>query len=187
MARRGRDALRADALDVAEEMVLADGPRGLSVRELAQRVGVSRQTLYSEFGDRQGVAAALVLRSTDRFLDRMEAALTGEADLHAAWVAAVGAALTDAAQNPLVTAVLTGEGAAPELFGAGSGPIVSAAADRAAAYLRRGFPDLDPSDVALATETAARLTVSHVVLPRHPPDRVAEEVATVVVRILRRP
>lgn len=184
MARRGRDALRADALDVAEELVLASGPRGLSMRELAERVGASRQTLYSEFGDRQGVASALVLRATDRFLDRIETALAAEEDLHAAWVAAVGAALTEAAANPLVKALLTGESAAPELFGTDSEPIVAAATDRAGAYLARRWPALDPGAVALAAETAARLTVSHIVLPRHPADRVAAQVATVVTRIL---
>lgn len=185
MAQRSRELLRSDALDIAEELVLGAGPRALSMRELAGRVGVSRQTLYSEFGDRSGVAAALVLRSTDRFLDRIEAALATEEDLHAAWVAAVGAALTEASANPLVKTLLTGDGAAPELFGAESGPIVAAATDRSVAYLRRTFPALDPDAVVLAAETATRLTVSHIVLPRHPADRVAEQVATVAVAILR--
>lgn len=185
MAQRSREVLRSDALDIAEELMVATGPRGLSMRELAERVGVSRQTLYSEFGDRQGVASALVLRSTGRFLDRIETALAAEDDLHAAWASAVGAALTEAAANPLLKALLTGEGAAPELFGADSGPIVGAATDRSVAYLRRAFPDLDPDAVALAAETASRLTVSHIVLPRHPPERVAEQVATVIVRVLR--
>ncbi|WP_165438344.1 TetR/AcrR family transcriptional regulator [Pseudonocardia sediminis] len=185
MVQRSREVLRSDALDVAEELMVASGPRGLSMRELAERVGVSRQTLYSEFGDRGGVASALVLRCTERFLSRIEAALAAETDLHAAWVAAVGAALTESAANPLTKALLTGEGAAPELFGADSGPIVAAATDRSVAYLRRAFPDLDPSAVDLAAETATRLTVSHIVLPRHPPEQVAEQVATVVVRVLR--
>ncbi|MBW0104203.1 TetR/AcrR family transcriptional regulator [Pseudonocardia sp. KRD291] len=186
MAQRSREVLRYEALDIAEELVLGCGPRGLSMRELAGRVGVSRQTLYSEFGDRGGVAAALVLRCTDRFLDRIETALAAEDDLYAAWVAAVGAAITESSANPLVKALLTGEGAAPELFGAESGPIVAAATDRSVAYLRRAFPDLDPDAVALAAETATRLTVSHIVLPRHPPEQVAEQVATVVVAILAR-
>ncbi len=185
MAQRSREVLRSEALDVAEDMVVASGPRGLSMRELAARVGVSRQTLYSEFGDRQGVASALVLRSTDRFLDRIENALSGQDDLHAAWVAAVGAALTESATNPLTKALLSGDGAAPELLGAESGPIVTAATERSVAYLRRAFPDLDPAAVVLAAETATRLTVSHIVLPRHPPEQVAEQVATVVVAVLR--
>jgi AcrR family transcriptional regulator len=183
MARRAREDLRAEALDVAEEMVVADGPRALSMRELATRTGVSRQTLYSEFGDRAGVASALVLRATDRFLDRMEQALAGEADLYAAWSAMVGAALSEAGENPLVKALLTGEA---ELFGADSGPMVDAAVHRAVVNLAEHWPDLDPSDIALAAESATRLTVSHLVLPRHPPDTVARHIATVVTRILRR-
>ncbi len=183
MARRAREDLRADALDVAEEMVVADGPRALSMRELATRTGVSRQTLYSEFGDRAGVASALVLRATDRFLDRMETALAGEDDLYAAWAAMVGAALSEAGENPLVKALITGES---ELFGADAGPMVDAATDRAVTNMARHWPDLDPGEVALAAETATRLTVSHLVLPRHPPDTVAHQVATVVTRILRR-
>ena len=185
MAQRSRELLRSDALDIAEELVLGAGPRGLSMRELAGRVGVSRQTLYNEFGDRGGVAAALVLRCTDRFLDGIETALVGERDLHAAWAAAVGAALSETSTNPLIKALLTGEGAAPELFGADSGPIVVAATERSAAYMRRVFPDLDPDRIQLATETVSRLTVSHIVLPLHSHERVAEDVATVATRILQ--
>ncbi|GAA1394782.1 TetR family transcriptional regulator [Pseudonocardia kongjuensis] len=182
MARRARDDLRAEVLDVAEQLAVAgDRP---SMPELARRVGVSRQTLYSEFGDRDGLAAALVLRATGRFLDRIETALDGESDLHAAWVAAVHAALTEAARNPLVTALLTGEAAVPSAFGSGSGPIVDAATDRAAGFLRRVRPDLPDADVRLAAATASRLVVSHLVLPGGTPDRVAGDVATVVLRIL---
>lgn len=179
MARRGRDDLRAEVLDVAERLAVA-GER-VSMPELARRVGVSRQTLYSEFGDRDGVATALVLRATGRFLDRIEAALEGEADLHAAWVAAAGAALTEAAENPLVAALLTG---APSAFGSQSGPIVTAAAERAAGYLHRVRPAAGEDAVRLAAETAARLTVSHLVLPPGPAGRSAEDIATVVVRVL---
>ncbi|GAA4695628.1 TetR family transcriptional regulator [Pseudonocardia yuanmonensis] len=183
MAQRARAGLRDDALDVAEELVVDRGFRAFSMRDLATRVGVSRQTLYTEFGDRRGVASALVLRSTERFLDEIEQALAGEADLHAAWVAAVRGALARAEGNPLLTTLLTGEEGTPELFGTDSEPIVVAARERAAGYLRRRRPDLDPDTVGLAAETAARLTVSHIVLPLAPADVIAEQVATVVTRI----
>jgi AcrR family transcriptional regulator len=179
MARRARDELRDEVLDAAERLAVA-GERP-SMPELARRVGVSRQTLYSEFGDRDGLAAALVLRATGRFLDRIETALDGEDDLHAAWVAAVGAALTEAAENPLVKALLTG---APSAFGSQSGPIVAAAADRAAGYLHRVRPGAADGTVRLAAQTAARLTVSHLVLPPGPAERSADDIATVVVRLL---
>ncbi|MCF7549773.1 TetR family transcriptional regulator [Pseudonocardia sp. WMMC193] len=176
MAERARAQLRAEALDVAEELVVA-GRFGMP--ELASRLGVSRQTLYNEFGDRHGVTSALVLRSTERFLDGIEAALAGERDLHAAWVAAVAAALHRAADEPLLKALLTGDS---DVLGAE--PIVVAARDRAAAYLRRTWPELE--NVDLAAETAARLTVSHIGLPLAPPEVIAEQVATVVVRTCAR-
>jgi hypothetical protein len=37
---------------------------------------------------------------------------------------------------------------------------------------------------AATAEVAARLTISHVVLPLHPPDVVADQIATTVVRLL---
>ncbi|WP_224390348.1 TetR family transcriptional regulator [Pseudonocardia sp. ICBG1293] len=182
MARRARVELRGEVLDVAEQLAVA-GERP-SMPELARRVGVSRQTLYSEFGDRDGLAAALVLRATDRFLDRIEAALEGETDLHAAWVAAVGAALTEGAENPLLKALLRGDAAVPSAFGADSGPIIAAAAERSAGYLRRVRPGAREQDVRLAAETASRLTVSHLVLPAGHAGRSAQDIATVVVRTL---
>lgn len=183
MARRARDDLRTEVLDIAERLVVA-GER-LSMPELARRVGVSRQTLYSEFGDRDGLAAALVLRVTDRFLDEMEAALTGERDPAAAFAAAAGAALTEAARNRVLKALLVGDAAVPSVFGSGAEPIVAAAAERGAGYLRRSRPDLDDTDIELAAGTAARLTVSHMVLPRGPAENAAREIGTVVARILR--
>ncbi|MFR9804487.1 TetR family transcriptional regulator [Pseudonocardia sp. RS010] len=179
MAQRARD----DALDVAEELVVDRGFRAFSMRDLATRVGVSRQTLYNEFGDRRGVASALVLRSTERFLDEIEQALAGEADLHTAWVAAVRGALARAEDTPLLKTLLTGDEGTPELFGTDSEPIVVAARERAAGYLRRRWPELDPDAVGLAAETAARLTVSHIVLPLAPADVIAEQVAIVVTRV----
>ncbi|GAA4982726.1 TetR family transcriptional regulator [Pseudonocardia tropica] len=182
MARRARDELRGEVLDVAEHLAVA-GERP-SMPELARRVGVSRQTLYSEFGGRDGLAAALVLRATDRFLDRIEAALDGESDLYAAWVAAADAALTEAGENPLITALLSGDAAVPSAFGTDSGPIIAAAAARAAGYLRRVRPGAGDEVVRLAAETAARLTVSHLVQPPGPTQRSATDIATVVLRLL---
>ena len=40
--------------------------------EVARAAGVSRQTLYKEFGTRQEFAQAFVLREADRFLGDVE-------------------------------------------------------------------------------------------------------------------
>jgi AcrR family transcriptional regulator len=186
MAERARAVLRDEVLDAAEEMLVDRGFGGFSVRDLAGRVGVSRQTLYNEFGDRRGVASALVLRATRRYLDEIEQALAGEDDLHAAWVAAVRTTLDRAASDPLLKVLLTGDGdgSSLALFTTDAEPVVAAARDRAAAYLLRRWPDLDPDDATVAAEVATRLAISHIVLPLHPAERVAEQVASVVQRFL---
>jgi hypothetical protein len=63
-------------------------------------------------------------------------------------------------------------------------PLVVAARDRAATFVARRRPELDAATTTAAAEIAARLTISHVVLPLHPPDDVADQIATTVVRYL---
>ncbi|WP_214367561.1 TetR/AcrR family transcriptional regulator [Pseudonocardia sp. H11422] len=189
MAQRARALLRDEALDAAEELLVDRGFRGFHMRDLAVRLGVSRQTLYNEFAGKQGLASALVLRSTRRFLDEIEQALAGEDDLHPAWVAAVRTAIDAASGDALLKALLTGDGSdgVLPLLTTESEPVVQAASDRAAGYLLSRWPDLDGDEVAAAAEIATRLTISHIVLPLHPAEVVAEQIATVVERFLTRP
>ncbi|NMH92709.1 helix-turn-helix transcriptional regulator [Pseudonocardia bannensis] len=189
MAERARALLRDEALDAAEELLVDRGFRGFHMRDLALRLGISRQTLYNEFPGKQGLASALVLRLTSRFLDEIERALAREDDLHAAWVAAVRTAIDAASGDPLLKALLTGDGSdgVLPLLTTESEPVVQAASERAGAYLLRRWSHFDPADVAVAAEVATRLTISHIVLPLHPADVVAEQIATVVERFLIHP
>ncbi|MGP4114458.1 TetR/AcrR family transcriptional regulator [Streptomyces sp. 4N509B] len=90
--------------------------------EVAAAAGVSRQTLYNEFGDKAGLGAALVERQVARFLDGFTAGLSSLADdapvraddaggeerlaLAADWMAAW--LLRAARRDRLVRATLTG-------------------------------------------------------------------------------
>jgi AcrR family transcriptional regulator len=186
IADRTRDLVRDEALDLAADLLVDRGWRGLRLQDVADGVGVSRQTLYNEFASKQGLAAALVLRRTEDFLAGLEAALDGEDDLYRAWTSAVRTTLDTVARDPLLRVLLTGRGTGdlPPLLTSEAEPIVAAARDRAAGFLLRRRPGLDPATAASAAEVAARLTVSHLVLPLHPPEVVADQVATTVVRFL---
>ncbi|GAA4937219.1 TetR family transcriptional regulator [Actinomycetospora succinea] len=185
-ADRTRGLVRDEALERAAELLVAGGWRGLRLQDVADGIGVSRQTLYNEFASKQGLAAALVLRRTEEFLAGLEAALDGEDDLYRAWVEAVRTTLDTVARDPLLRVLLTGQGAQDllPLLTSEAEPLITAARDRAAAFLVRRRPDLDPATASAAAEIAARLTISHVVLPLHPPDVVADQIATTVVRFL---
>lgn len=185
-ADRTRGLVRGEALERAAELLVAGGWRGLRLQDVADGIGVSRQTLYNEFASKQGLAAALVLRRTEEFLARLDAALDGEDDLYRAWVEAVRTTLDTVAGDPLLRVLLTGQGAEDllPLLTSEAEPLITAARDRAAAFLRRRRPELDAATASGAAEIAARLTISHVVLPLHAPDVVADQIATAVVRFL---
>ncbi|WP_229700321.1 TetR/AcrR family transcriptional regulator, partial [Streptomyces kronopolitis] len=121
--RRRMPAARESLLDAAYT-ALADRPwAAVRMVEVAAAAGVSRQTLYNEFGSKEGLARALVRRETDNCLAgvaralsrrapaggiRGEAAGGGRGDAAGRVVAAAAWTLRTARANPLVRAALTG-------------------------------------------------------------------------------
>lgn len=59
--------LRDRLLDAAVRITRRDGWGRVTMALLADEVGVSRQTVYNEFGSRTGVADAMVRRDLDGF------------------------------------------------------------------------------------------------------------------------
>jgi AcrR family transcriptional regulator len=183
MARRYRDSarqlMRDAVLDIAAEEVVAHGWDGLQVRAVAGRAGVSRQTVYNAFGDKHGMAEALILRLLDRFLEGIDAAVAAEVTLRGQWEAAVRHALETAATEPLLTAVLTGTSSDEflPLLTSDGGPVIVRARERLVATLGDLHPELDPRVLSATAETVTRVTISHIVLPLHPPERVAAHLA----------
>lgn len=57
---------RDDVLGVAETLLAEEGPAGLSVRRIADRLGVSRQIVYSRFGGKPDLVRALHARGFER-------------------------------------------------------------------------------------------------------------------------
>ncbi|MEI7034575.1 TetR/AcrR family transcriptional regulator [Streptomyces pratensis] len=140
--------------------------------DVAASAGVSRQTLYNEFGAKDGLAEALLRRAVDGYLAGVDRALTAPAPDRPAAVAlwTVRAARTDA----LVKALLTGcwakdlprPGRRPGSGGPGSpglptpGELLVLVRERMAA----ASPP-ESGDAAERCEIALRLALSCVVVP----------------------
>lgn len=73
--------LRERILEAAREALAADGWRALSMRALAQRVGVAPGTLYNYFSDKEEIVATLALADWQDALGRMAAAAAAADDL----------------------------------------------------------------------------------------------------------
>jgi AcrR family transcriptional regulator len=176
-----RDAL----LDAAYDAAVAGTWSRTRMADVAAAAGVSRQTLYNAFGSKDGIAAALSARETERFLAGVARAIEGAADAVTAVRAAVAWTLAAAADNRLLKAVLTGT--TPEFLPfltTRADAVYAVAVDRIAGHLSVRRPDVDRERLALAAEVSVRLTVSYLVSPSGPPDAAATRVATVVGRVL---
>ena len=73
--------LRERILDAARGALAADGWRALSMRALAQRVGVAPGTIYNYFSDKEEIVATLALADWQDALARMDAVAAAATDL----------------------------------------------------------------------------------------------------------
>jgi AcrR family transcriptional regulator len=112
-----RDLLRASLLDAAGEL-MQDAPwTEISMAAIATQAGVSRQTLYNEFGSRDVFAQTFALRAADRFLVEVEEAFTSSPDdPYRALSLGFARFLELAATDPMVRHIVVRDPGADELL-----------------------------------------------------------------------
>jgi AcrR family transcriptional regulator len=175
---------RAVLLDAAAKIITAGRPANLS--DVATEANVSRQTLYNEFGGRDGLLRALSLREGQRILaDVVRAAREAPGDLGDAVCAATIVGLRAAADDPLVKAGIIG--ASAELLPfvtTGGGALLTLLRDGCAEVMLDRWPRLDPAETRWAMEMGVRLALSHMVLHTEPIEVTAAHAAIVMRRLL---
>lgn len=177
--------LRTELLDAAYAAIVAGTLSTTSMAAVAARVGVSRQTLYNEFGSRDRLVEALVARENAAILAEVTDTLLHYAgDLSAGVAAAVERVLTRAADDPLTKALLGGDPRLLPVFTTHAEPLLQHARAALTDYALTHIPSLDPEDAAVLVDAVVRLAHSHVVSPREPPDQVARRLSRLVDRFL---
>jgi AcrR family transcriptional regulator len=184
-----RQRLRDGIVDAARAQTIAGGWDGVRMGAVATAAGVSRQTVYNEFGSKAGLAEALAQREIDRFVAEVRAALDAHgSDVHAAAYAAIERTLTEAAGNPLIKAILTSaRGGSDELLPyltTRSELVLAAASGALLDWARRHLPATEPDRMAFAADSIVRLVVSHIVLPVDPVEPTARKLADLAVRLV---
>ncbi|MYW21313.1 TetR family transcriptional regulator, partial [Streptomyces sp. SID2955] len=101
-------AARESLLDAACAALAHRPWSAVRMVDVAASAGVSRQTLYNEFGSKDGLARALVHREAERYLAGVERALAGCAGALDRLTAAAEWTAVAARDNVLVRAMLTG-------------------------------------------------------------------------------
>lgn len=184
-----RSRLHDTLVGAARELTVAYGWEKVRMADVAKAAGVSRQTVYNEFGNRDGLAEAVAISEIRGFVGIVRAELFARGgDARAAGRATILRVLTEAAANPLILAILAGgAGGAVELLPyltTRSTVLLEAAGVVVGEWIGAHRPDVDRDGAALAAESIIRLTVSHVVHPSGPPEATAEHLAEVFVRLL---
>ena len=184
-----RTMLRDRLLDAAADAFREEGWRRLTMAKIADRAGVSRQTVYNEFGTKQQMAEQLIMRELETFLAIVSDRFAAQDDFVPAVRSAVEGALVTAQRNPLLRSVLESEqnGDADLL------PIIVQSqwlVDRASAFLVElvagRFPGLPmPADrLEVALESVVRLVLSHITRPSRSPEETADDMAFIVAAVL---
>lgn len=177
-------------LDAAAEVFADVGWRPLTMSKVADRAGVSRQTVYNEFGTKPKLAEALVFRELDSFLNVVQSRIATAEDPVEAIGGAVEGALSMARENPLLKAVLDSAHAGDsELlpFITQSEALIERARTVVSGAIVERFPDLPVSapQIDIAADALVRIVLSHVTQPARHPAEVALEMAWMVGEILR--
>ncbi|WP_433323014.1 TetR/AcrR family transcriptional regulator [Spirillospora sp. CA-294931] len=184
-----RSLLRERLLDATYDLVTANGWDKLRMTHIATTAGVSRQTVYTEFGTKRAIGQALVLREVERFLVGVQERLDEHRDdLQAAVEAAILFTLDAAADNPLLKSVLTSSrGGEDDLLvhlTTRSEPLLTTSTTMLLDYAAEAWPEIDAESRELGIETVVRLAVSHIVQPVAPAAETARRLGRIVARIV---
>jgi len=173
-----RQLLRETLFGAARDELQSRAWSEITMSAIASAAGVSRQTLYKEFGSRDEFAQAFVIHEGERFLDGVDEAVRQHLDEPRAAVdAALETFLRSAGDDPLVRILLSddGTGGMLRLVTTQGMPVVQWATARLTATIEAGWPQAPTGKVRLLAESLVRLAISYITAPSDTPERTAAQ------------
>ncbi len=188
-AEASRVLLRDSVLDAMRDLLLTRDWSAITLSDVARAAGISRQTIYNEFGSRQGLAQGYALRLADRLVDTVHAALDANVgNMHEAFLQGFRNFFAESASDPLVISLLTGV-AKPDLLQlitTDSAPIITRASDRLTAALTQSWVATSDEDAGVLARAIVRLALSYVSMPPEANHDVAADLARLMTPFAER-
>lgn len=176
----GRTPLHDTIVTAVDELVRSRGWVATTMSDVAAAAGVSRQTVYNEFGSRQVLIEAYVLREVEALVAGVEDAIRAcRHDAHLAMRAAFGLFLELASDEPLVRVIVADAGGG-ELIRLLTDLGRQVATDRVGGLIVQVWPQVGARDARLLAESMARLAISHALVPTSDSRDTAAEVARMI-------
>lgn len=182
---------RERLLSAAYELTETDGWGSVTMSRVARAAGVSRQTVYNEFGTKHGLAQQLALTETVKFLEVARRGLESADDVIEGLRAACQGVLEYAESSVIIRSI-----AGPwtedtdtdflKLLTTESQQIVDLAslAVRDLIVARFGPLPISDSELDVAVEVVIRLVLSHLTRPGKPPADAAADISWLASRVL---
>jgi AcrR family transcriptional regulator len=175
--------MRTTILDALHDLLLAKTWSTVNMADVATAAGISRQTLYKEFGTRKGLAQGYALRLTDSFVSAVEDAVyANEGDSRRTLKVAFTQFFGRSASDPMVLSMLTGD-PPPDLLRlvtTESGILIEHAAFRLAETFRRSWLHASPRGADVLGRAVVRLALSYVSMPPENSADVASDLAALL-------
>ncbi|MCV7379100.1 TetR/AcrR family transcriptional regulator [Mycobacterium alsense] len=188
-AEASRVLLRDSVLDAMRDLLLDRDWSAITLSDVARAAGISRQTIYNEFGSRQGLAQGYALRLADRLVDAVHASLDANVgDIAAAFLQGFRAFFAESAADPLVISLLTGV-AKPDLLQlitTDSAPIITRASARLTAAFTQSWIATSDEDAGVLARAIVRLALSYVSMPPEADHDVAADLARLMTPFAER-
>ncbi|WP_421841622.1 TetR family transcriptional regulator [Mycobacterium sp.] len=188
-AEASRVLLRDSVLDAMRDLLLSRDWSAITLSDVARAAGISRQTIYNEFGSRQGLAQGYALRLTDRLVDTVHEALDANVGrIYESFLQGFRSFFSETATDPLVISLLCGV-AKPDLLQlitTNSAPIITRASDRLASAFTQTWVATSDDDAGLLARAIVRLALSYVSMPPEADHDVAADLARLMTPFAER-
>jgi AcrR family transcriptional regulator len=188
-AEASRALLRDSVLDAMRDLLLTRDWSAITLSDVARAAGISRQTIYNEFGSRQGLAQGYALRLADRLVDSVHAALDANVgNIYEALLQGFRAFFAESASDPLVISLLSGV-AKPDLLQiitTDSAPIITRASDRLTLAFTTTWVATSDEDAGVLARAIVRLALSYVSMPPEADHDVACDLARLMTPFAER-
>jgi AcrR family transcriptional regulator len=188
-AEASRVLLRDSVLDAMRDLLLARDWSAITLSDVARAAGISRQTIYNEFGSRQGLAQGYALRLADRLVDAVHASIDANVgNIHEAFLQGFRSFFAESAADPLVISLLTGV-AKPDLLQiitTDSGPIITHCSARLTSSFMNSWMRASEEDSGMLARAIVRLCLSYVSMPPEADHDVAHDLARLMTPFAER-
>nr|WP_264068068.1 TetR family transcriptional regulator [Mycolicibacterium komossense] len=188
-AEASRVLLRDLVLDAMRDLLGTKDWSSITLADVATVAGISRQTIYNEFGSRQGLAQGYALRLADRLVDAVDDAIySNVGNVEAAFLEGFRAFFAESASDPLVISLLTGA-AKPDLLQiitTDSAPIISRASSRLTESFTHSWVQCSADDAGVLARAIVRLAMSYVSMPPESDHDVARDLARLMTPFAER-